>query len=749
MATTTADFKLSDFDLTAETLSPVVDDYSTTWTLVNPFRSSSYSYGSTLQKNIPANEEYYDDSALRGDSYVIVPQANAVVTAAFFEAKPVDYGIVKLKWSVGMALASSYGAEPVPTEVMIRWDTLGEPQTVANGSLVTTIRSNDIRSEMEHQNLPDGTWIYYSIFVKYSSTAYRHWYEKVASVHVQTPYRYGSTDTLWERIPRHYRIQDGFDGPLRHLLDIFGWDIDRIRTLAHHQMVTRDPMLATTEALDELANEVGLPMSSVDLGTERLRNYLNDIGYLRQAKGTLAGVREAITAITGSDVDIKPTTESVITEFQSVFATGSSVTTSASVTPTSGNWVFYSPVTISASVPFSNGVILSKPTSTDYDIVVAKTKVSNVNQSSWYTLFYDVTNKTGASVVGVGFSSTVPSGEGISIDQTNGAVLSLPSGTIATTSIPPDDWYQAPVSLGLSCDGTLTEKDMYLYIYMVFGTSGTLKLDNIKLKSNDRYPYEIYVYSQRVNLCRDPQFNYEFGPNFYWEYETSGNSVVASKGSKRANFQATGASTTAASVTLSTNPHAGPSDTTIPIQLGIQYFFSITDLYDHIVSVSLISETYGTIATASDTFAEKGSDEQNTYNVRKTWRLVRPYEAPWLPENVTDCYLEINMVVPGGQTATVFKPILEPINSSGTYFDGDEINGGWLAGPTASGGVSDYRWGDDGRHVSFSYFTSDYRRTVVTAYRMLDTILPVTQTDDPTTFVLFDRVRGYEGEGRP
>jgi len=278
MPTTTSDFKLSDFDLSAETLSPQVDDYGTEWALTNPFKSFTFSYGSTLQKAVPTTEGYYDDSALRGDSYLVVPQEDVVVTDAFFEAKPVDYGTVRLRWSAGLALSETYGADPVPTEIVIRWDTLGEPQTVASGSQVVTVTSGNQISEMEHKNLPDGTWIYYSLFVKYSSTLYRHWYEKVASLHVQTPYRYQSTDMLWDRIPRHYKIQDGSNsgtlstasdlfgkGPLYRLLDVFGWDIDRVRTLTHHQMVTRDPMLATTEALDMMADEVGVPIADTSL----------------------------------------------------------------------------------------------------------------------------------------------------------------------------------------------------------------------------------------------------------------------------------------------------------------------------------------------------------------------------------------------------------------------------------------------------------------------------------------------------
>lgn len=760
MATTTADFKLSDFDLTASTLTPVTDDYGTTWTLVNPRRSSIFSYGSSLQKPPTSSETYSDDTALRGDAYVDIPQLDAIVVDAFFEAKPVDYGVVKLKWSAGVPLSSTYGATPTATEIIIRWDTLGEPQTVANGYSVITISADDpAASEMEHVNLPDGAWVYYSIFVKYSSTAYRHWYEKVGSVHVQTPYRYGSTDMLWGRIPRHYRIQDDLQysspsalteltdkGPLYRLLNVFGWDIDRIRTLAHHQMVTRDPMLATTEALDTLAAEMGLSMSSVDLGTERLRNYLNDVGYLRQSKGTIDGIRETITAITGSDVIIEPTVSNRLSELQAIFSAGVTVTTSASVAPADSGWVFYSPSSnVSASVDAPNGVMVSTTSPTGYDLVVAKTKISKVNQASWYNLFYDSFGKTAASVSAVAFTASPTSAASVTVDQDTGYVVDLPPEAVQSFSVTDDDWYQIPVALGLSGNGTFTEEDMYLYIFFVLGPSGTITLNNVRVQSDDRYPYQIKVFSQRLNLCRDPQFFYGTGSNYYWEYTTSGGTVNQSNALKRMQFESTGASTTSASVTLNTNLHTGPADTHIPVQVGIPYYFTITDTYEHVHSVSLISATYGTIATATETFAERLVSNKP----RKTWRLFREYEAPWLPKNLNDCYLEVLMIIPGGETCIITQPLLEPVNPLGEYFDGDNVNGGWLSGPTASSGVADYRWGDAGQHASFSYYTSDYRRTVVATHRLLDTIVPVTQTDDPATLVVFDRVYGYEGEDRP
>lgn len=766
-----ADFKLSDFDLTSASVpAAVLDPYGQNWTLVNPYKviTEVDAYGSILQKEPQVSEEYYDDTALRADSYVVIPQTNAISEEYFFEARPVDYQIIKLQWSSGVTLYSQYYEEPVPTELIIKWDTLGEPQTVANGYPAARVTADNFFFEKEHEEpFPSGAWVYYSIFVKYSSTAYRHWYEKVGSVHVQVPHRYESTDMLWQRIPRHYRLQDDNQylsplevpdelldkGPLYRLLNTFGWDIDRIRSLVHHQMVTRDPMLATTEALDALAEEVGLSMSSVDLGTERLRNYLNDIGYLRKAKGTLDGVRETITAITGSDVEIIPTVSNVLPSGQSVFNTTVTTTTSASVAPTAGNWVLHCPEFLSASVPPAGSVLISKSAST-YDLLVAKTRVANVNQGSWYRMYYDVISRTNASVVGVEFIPITQTSGSVVVEPATGrtTVVSYPIGNIRNIYSVTGSEYEAPVELGLSGDGTFTTKDMYINMYIVLGPSSNIRLNNFKVLSDDRFPYEIRVYSQRINMCRDPKFRFGANTNQYWDYSiTTGSASVGYPGD-HIIFKEDGVTPTNASVTLVTTLSNNYEDTHIPVRLGIPYYFAVSDYNKNITSVELVSATYGTISEATSPFSDYDFTNPNNANntaSRRVWELLRPYEAPWLPRNVTDCYLRITIGLPAGTSCDLYQPMLQPLNSGLDYFDGDEVNGGWLAGDTASAGVADYRWGDNGQHNSFSYYTSDYRRTVVTTLRLLDTILPVTQTGDPISYVKFDSIYGYDATGMP
>lgn len=709
------------------------------------FKQTLENYGSYLQ-NTPQDT---DDSALKGDGYVTPPSIVNAPKNSYFTASPVDYGVNRLSWRIGTTLSTTISATPVATEVVLVYDTLGEPQTVADGIQLTVIDTSTATGSMTHGGLPAGTWVYYSLFAKYESTLYRSWYEKVASVYCMVPHNYGSTDMLWDRIPRHYRIQDGSDsgplgaddylwgrGQLYRALDIFGWDIDRIRSLAHHQMVTRDPFMATPEALDQLALELGFPMQSQDLGTERLRSALSSINYLRSISGSAKGVAEWITAITGSDCEVIPTNYNALTSTQ---ASCGSVTanTSPGAIPVGNNWVVEP--SLNGTATSSSGILFTGDSSSGWNLALAKVAVTNVKNASWYRLNFDVTTQTNASVIGAILSPSVyavsaftHASTGSVTDSTGLMRFQLSDGST--------DWFQAPLEMGLCGDGTHTTTTMYLQVLVAVGNSGQLRLNNLSLKALDTYPYTLRVYSQRSNLCRDPRFIW--GTD-YWTKTATGGSVGA-----YGTTPYLGASTgTGASVTFTSQ---GTTALGTPFVCGTPYYFTATDMQGTITEVRLVSGTYGTVCSASVPYASK-SLSNNSYPsaARKTYRLFRSSGPPWLPHDLEDCYLEIEAALDAGESLLIREPIFEALNPSGDYFDGDTTNGGWLAGATASTGVSDYRWGDIEDGKSFSYYTKDYQRVVSTMYRLWDTIIPVTQTDDPAGVIKWDRLYGYSGTDRP
>lgn len=666
-------------------------------------------------------------------------------------ASVVDYGTVELAWSIQEGvLVATPSAVPRPTEVSIRYSLVGEPRTVQDGSYVTAITLGQERFNFTHRGLPDGRWIYYSLFVKYESTSQPAWYERVVSVKALTPSRYNSIEMLWNAVPEHYRIQDGLfgnnskfpdghplfeRGPLYRMLSVFGWELDRVRTLVRYQMIARDPDLANDEVLNALVYELGLPISTVALGTARLRNVVSDIAYLREFKGTIEGTREWITAVTGSDVVIRPIRPNLVPTAASTFGGTLTTTLSGANVPSGSEWVIEGNVSATA-VP-GGGVTISRTGATAASIVCAKVRIPNASQAAKYLSYVDVTNRNNAQVVGYLLSPTSASVNQVVL--TNGSISATPDRFVRQGTHGSLDWYQVPTDLGLPGNGTFTTIPMFLSIFMLFGSgSASLRLNNVGLFTDYQYPYEIDVYTQRLNLFRDPQFN--FGTNAstsYWNVSSAASVTVYSSG------YTIGASTHANGASVSFITGAS----TTPFRLGIPYYLSVVDDGDQLKQCAVYSAKYGLLASSNTSI---GSLLSSDGTVRKTWELLRVAdEIPYLPTNIGDCYVVITGVGNSGETVSISKPLLEPLKAFGEYFDGDGVDEGYV--PSLEGITPDYRWGDAGHHRSFSYFTSDYARTIATVNELIDTLLPVTQSENPSVNVVinYDRVYGYTGAGKP
>lgn len=269
---------------------------------------------------IAARPDY--DSALKAEGLQLAPTA---FTEAFFDATSVCYGEVSLSWGVEI---EPVGPLPVVTGMVMVYSPNGEPQTISSGQVLVE-SSTDF--SFEHTDVPQGHWAYYSLFVHYTSNSGDDYYERAASINVLLPRNYGSTLALWNRIPEFYRNQDQAIadqevangvyrpapcaapglvdddvpmGPLFKYLSIIGYDMDRMRTILDYTMTAKDPNLADSEVLDALADEMGVSMSTSDLGASRLRNVVNDVGYLRRSKGTPSSIEAYGQAIGISDIEI-------------------------------------------------------------------------------------------------------------------------------------------------------------------------------------------------------------------------------------------------------------------------------------------------------------------------------------------------------------------------------------------------------------------------------------------------------------
>jgi hypothetical protein len=263
------------------------------------------------------------DSALRQDALQLAP---TTFEESYFEIRSSCYGEVELDWQVSVQDAAS--AEPTVTGVVVVYSAQGEPQTIASGDILVESTST---FEHVHTGLPEGRWAYYSLFVHYTSTGGDDYYERVGSLRTLVVKDYGSTMQLWNRIPEYYRNKDielgtevppdhclgneipagNVVGPLFKYLSVFGFEMDRMRSLIDYIMVSRDPELAETDTLDALAHMTGVGLRTSDLGSQRLRNLMDHVGYFRRSKGTLGSIEFMIKSVSGCDITIDETLQEI------------------------------------------------------------------------------------------------------------------------------------------------------------------------------------------------------------------------------------------------------------------------------------------------------------------------------------------------------------------------------------------------------------------------------------------------------
>lgn len=338
-------------------------------------RKTSVGYGSYLQKDA-------EDSALRADSLVL--GSNALAGSNTFSANSINSTSVLLSWKLSFALATS-GAEPAPTELYIVASTTGEPQTIKDGSFVFSTASNTVSSYTDTVRVEKGRWVYYSLFAKYSDfeATPTNWYERLASLYIQIPKDYNSVDNLWARIPEYYRTLDAEQEgqPLYNFLELFGWEIDRTRTLIDTVALSNDPELAVTPALSQLAYEMGLETTVEAIGATKVRKLLGNIGKIRRIKGTLESVNYYLSSLTGCAVSYN----------------------SLLVGPTlKHNFNVHSQRINFCADPMFNQASTSTTTGTG-----ATYRTSKTTSSTWGVYSYGATSTTGASVTTTGSTLTI------------------------------------------------------------------------------------------------------------------------------------------------------------------------------------------------------------------------------------------------------------------------------------------------------------------------------------------------------
>ena len=241
---------------------------------------------------------------IKGDNVQTAPvlstaiaAGNTLSNAAFFEATSTDYKQVTITW--GLTLYE-LGVTAEPYSVHIVYSPLGCPDTIAEGSVLIETRTIE---EFIHTGV-EGEWAYYTMFIRYRSNN-DNYYEPVSKLEVLVPSEYGSTESLYAKIPAYYQYQDEIGtGDLKKYLSVFGWDLDKFRTTLDFTMSMKDPWVANEETLDYIASDLGVGVTVSDLGSQRLRDLLTIVSNSRKKNGTGASIEQFLEAVIGANVEV-------------------------------------------------------------------------------------------------------------------------------------------------------------------------------------------------------------------------------------------------------------------------------------------------------------------------------------------------------------------------------------------------------------------------------------------------------------
>jgi hypothetical protein len=445
------------------------------------------------------------DSALRGDGYIPPAVALSGSTESTFSANIIDVQRVTtirdgreyysyrsrfdLEWELSQELNApatpgSFPALATPVEFVIVASQYGEPITVLDGTTVQRYNYTSYSNSYSYYtddpflNVKPGDWVYFSIFFQYQQQVTGidlSWYERLATLSVQIPFLHNSKDSLWSKIPEYYRQKDNEladpfyqdQGPLYRFLDLFGWEMDRTRSLIDSVITAKDPLISHSSTIEQLCQTFGTEINTTALGTAKARALLSNIGYLRQRKGTYGCAIAYINALTGCAATYSGSTITIYTQqvnlipnprfsnsysnWQVLWEFAGSVTTSGSaggpITLTSG--------ASATKVAIQSNVLAPVKTSNSYYMSISSPSFPATVYGGTWTTSASFSNWSGASVPAVHIDAFPPRRYYEMPAPTSASmypvfVFSLP----ANTSVTLENWMLEPNNIGNYFDGS-------------------------------------------------------------------------------------------------------------------------------------------------------------------------------------------------------------------------------------------------------------------------------------------------------
>jgi hypothetical protein len=206
-----------------------------------------------------------------------------------------------------------------------------------------------------------GGWHYYTAFLW--DTGASVW-ERTASVDVMVPYDFGGTDKVWDALPDYYKqvfdssadfnqqtyrvnpsiyLNNQQAAPnlqLANYLGVFGWTLDLLRSQAEQVLDGYDVSLVHVNRLALLASQFGADVEE-SASPSANRSLVRNLSALYLKRGTLDGIRELLSLVTGWDLDVTMGPNIMLSEDQTNFVNPEPQMWDETVKYQVGDWVRY------------------------------------------------------------------------------------------------------------------------------------------------------------------------------------------------------------------------------------------------------------------------------------------------------------------------------------------------------------------------------------------------------------------------
>lgn len=215
--------------------------------------------------------------------------------ASPFTADPYDYGVLQLRWGTPSGDWD---------QIRLVRNSYGAPDFESDGAVLGLAPDAVGVNEWFDRDLREGNFYYYALFVRTADT--QQWVRAGVTIGLVTQ-NFGYGTQMFEWLPGWFQEQDDarprapfFQGPLRRYLNVVGLAADFTRTELETLRWLRRPERISGDLLPLMAQQYGVPVEPA-IGMRRTRFWLRDAMFLYKRKGTLPGIQDIVTTITGWD----------------------------------------------------------------------------------------------------------------------------------------------------------------------------------------------------------------------------------------------------------------------------------------------------------------------------------------------------------------------------------------------------------------------------------------------------------------